>query len=232
MVALKKDGSLDEAKMKELIEVFRPTRQGELTMVEFVKSVDAVYKDLRVLYASIANATRMNAASQRLVDVVFFFILSCIVLDALGVDPIALFGSLAAFIVGLSFMVGGASSKYFEGLLFVLVRKPFDIGDRIAVSDVEGDVSGSGSSGWIVKDLDLFKTTVIFGTTGEEATYSNGSLANSRVINHNRSPKAVLSFLVRFGINTQKDKVQQFRRAVETYVKSSPREWLAFSGTL
>lgn len=41
-------------------------------------------------------------------------------------------------------MIGGASSKYFEGLLLVLVRKPFDIGDRIAVSDVNDDVSPLG----------------------------------------------------------------------------------------
>ena len=111
----------------------------------------------------------------------------------------------------------------------VLVRKPYDVGDRIAVSGVENDVSGNGSSGWVVKDLDLYKTTVIFGTTGEEATYSNGSLASSRIINHNRSPKGVLNFLVRFGIDVNKDKIKAFGKAVEQFVKDRPREWLAFS---
>jgi small-conductance mechanosensitive channel len=193
------------------------------------QSIDSVYKDLRVIRASIQNANKMNAASQRIVEVIFYFILVCIVLAALGIDPIALFGGLAAWLVGISFMIGGASSKYFEGLLLVLNRKPYDIGDRIAVSGIENDVSGDGSSGWIVKDLDLFKTTVIFGTTGEEATYSNGSLADSRIINHNRSPKAVLNFLVRFGIDAPKEKVKAFAEAVEQYVKERPREWLAFT---
>lgn len=130
----------------------------------------------------------------------------------------------------LSFLViGGASSKYFEGLLFVLCRKPYDIGDRVAVSGVEDEVSSSGSAGWIVKDLDLYKTTVVFSITNEEATYSNGSLANSRVINHNRSPKASMNFFVRFGIDVEKVKVKSFAQAVELFVKDRPREWLAFN---
>ena len=126
-------------------------------------------------------------------------------------------------------MIGGATSKWFEGLLFILVRRPFDIGDRIAVSGVEDEVSSGGSAGWIVKDLNLYYTTVIFGTTLEEATYSNGSLASSRVINHNRSPKAVLNFLVRFGINTPKEKLDEFAEKVKQFVRDRPRQWLTFS---
>lgn len=38
------DGYVDEHKVKELIKVFRPDRDGKLSRVEFVKSVDNVYK--------------------------------------------------------------------------------------------------------------------------------------------------------------------------------------------
>jgi small-conductance mechanosensitive channel len=62
---------------------------------------------------------------------------------------------LASFIIGFSFMISGASSDYFRGLLFILVQRPYDIGDRIAVAGPEDDASGTGSSGWIVKDVTL-----------------------------------------------------------------------------
>lgn len=55
-------------------------------------------------------------------------------------------------------MIGSASSKYFEGLLMILVRKPYDIGDRIVVADVEKESSPTGSPGWIVKDITLYYT--------------------------------------------------------------------------
>ena len=126
-------------------------------------------------------------------------------------------------------MIGGATSNWFEGMLFMLVRKPYDIGDRIAVSAPDAEVSPSGSSGWIVKDVNLYYTTVIFGTTMEEATYSNFSLSGLRIINHNRSPKAFLNFVVRVGIATPKEKIQKFAEKVKDYVKERPREWLSFS---
>jgi hypothetical protein len=34
-----------------------------------------------------------------------------------------MFLSLSSFVIGFAFMIGNASSKYFEGLLFILVRR-------------------------------------------------------------------------------------------------------------
>ncbi len=69
------------------------------------------------------------------------------------------------------------------------MRRPYDIGDRIHVSNVETDTNSNGSAYWVVDDITLFTTTVIYLPTNERATYSNGSLALSRIINANRSPK-------------------------------------------
>lgn len=38
--ARKEDGTVDKAKVKELIRLFRPSRSGKLNKLEFVKSVD------------------------------------------------------------------------------------------------------------------------------------------------------------------------------------------------
>lgn len=43
-------------------------------------------------------------------------------------------------------MIGAASSKYFEGLLFILVRRPFSIGDGIALSGVNDQTASTGVS--------------------------------------------------------------------------------------
>jgi small-conductance mechanosensitive channel len=55
-------------------------------------------------------------------------------------------------------MIGSASSKYFEGLLFILVRRPYNIGDLINVSNVEVQTSFDGAPGWIVENVTLFET--------------------------------------------------------------------------
>ena len=97
------------------------------------------------------------------------------------------------------------------------------------VSDPETDTSGKGSPTWIVKDVSLFATTMLYAATNEVATYSNGSLANSRIINAARSPQALLHTLLKFPLDTPYEKIQVYRDAVEQFVRNRPREWLSFA---
>ena len=55
-------GNFDEKKLKDLVKVFRPERDGTLCMLEFVRSIDRVYKDLRLLRASIRNSACLDTA--------------------------------------------------------------------------------------------------------------------------------------------------------------------------
>ena len=72
------------------------------------------------------------------------------------------------------------------------------------------------------------RRTIVYGTTQEVATVSNGSIANSRIINASRSPQAVLNFLQKFPIDVPLKKVQIFQTAMEKFIKARPREWLSF----
>ncbi len=108
--------------------------------------------------------------------------------------------------------------------MLILVRRPYDVGDKIALSDPGSDTSPSGSSTWFVEQVTLFTTTVRFATTNEVATYSNGSLAPLRIINAKRSPKAVVYVYMKFGSDAPYTKLKLFRSAVENFVKARPRE--------
>lgn len=112
----------------------------------------------------------------------------------------------------------------------ILARRPYDIGDRIAVSDVNQNTDMNGSPGWVVEKIDLFTTTVRFGSSREIATLSNGSLARSRIINMTRSDKAQINIFLKFSVDEPYSKVKVFRSAVESFVRERPREWLCLSG--
>jgi small-conductance mechanosensitive channel len=116
-------------------------------------------------------------------------------------------------------MIGSASSKYFEGLLFILARRPYGIGDIIHISDVEQDTSRDGSLGWIVNNVTLTQTTATWVPTLEVASFSNGSLSSSRIINWARSPNARFNINLSFPVSTNYEKIEIFKRAVEEYLK-------------
>ena len=139
LLALDKDGIIDQSKAKALIKLFRPDRQGRLTCLDFVKSVDAVYKEFRMLGATIDNSSQIDRAFENIFNVGFYVVTFTIILSQLGFDPLALFLSLSSVILAFAFMIGSASSKYFEGVLFILLRRPYGIGDRIQVGGIESD---------------------------------------------------------------------------------------------
>jgi small-conductance mechanosensitive channel len=135
LLAVNADGTLDDKKLTELVRLFRPDREGNLTLMDFAKSIDAVYKEIRLLRANVKNASRLDHAFEDIFHIFFFFVIGCICLAIVGVDPLALFASVSGFILGFSFMIGSACSKIVEGVLLILVRRPYDIGDRIGKSE-------------------------------------------------------------------------------------------------
>lgn len=128
LIAASLNGEIDQTKAKDLMRVFRPDRQGNLSVLDFVKSVDTVYKELRFLQASIDNSSQIDKSFENLVNVVFYAVVISFILSQLGFDPFSLFLSLSSIVLAFAFAIGSASAKYFEGLLFILVRRPYGIG--------------------------------------------------------------------------------------------------------
>jgi hypothetical protein len=114
LVALDNQGKMDEVKLKALVRLFRPNRNGDLTMLDFIKSCDKAYKASRLFRASIANSSQIDAAYESLINVVFYFILGLICLIILDLDPVKLFLSFSGIFLSFAFMFGSASAKYFE----------------------------------------------------------------------------------------------------------------------
>lgn len=114
VLAVQRGGGLDQERAKELIRTFRPDRDGGISMVDFVRSVDAVYKELRMLRATVAASSKIDKALESIMNIVFYVSAFCIILAAYGFDPLALFLSLSSIILAFAFMIGSASAKYFE----------------------------------------------------------------------------------------------------------------------
>ena len=164
-----------------------------------------------------------------------------------------MFLSLSSVILAFSFAIGSASAKYFEvridgarilstpffllnksfvishniqGLMFILLRNPYDIGDRISIDSPFEPCCADGVFTWYVEDVTLYYTTVRLGATNEVATIANSSLANSRIVNAARSHKALIYITLKFGLDVPYAKIQIFKTTVESFIKARPREWL------
>lgn len=74
-----------------------------------------MYKDIKLLKASIEAATKIDQSFERLFNILFYAVVATVVMALVGLDPLALFLSISTFVLAFSFMVSKASSNYFEG---------------------------------------------------------------------------------------------------------------------
>lgn len=145
--------------------------------------MDSVYRELRTLSAGISNATAIDRVFEMILNICFYTVLCFICFGILGIGVLTFAVTFSSTILALSFIIGSACSSIFEGLMMILVRRPYgtsksywletddvssinrisflhkycvlvtDIGDRIALSNVDDDTDPTGSLGWIVEGM-------------------------------------------------------------------------------
>jgi hypothetical protein len=129
------DGPLDRSKLKTIKRMFRPDKENFLSLLDFVKACDGLYKKLRFFRASVGNASVIDHHLESIIDGVFYFVLLLALLSFTGLNAWSLLVSISTLSVSISFAVGSSASKYIEGILLIAVRRPYDLGDRIYMMD-------------------------------------------------------------------------------------------------
>lgn len=226
LVAAEEDGTRDENKLKLVRKLFQPDANNELNLLAFVQSVDHIYKRARYLKSAYQNASAIDLELERILNILFYFVLTLILLSIMNFNPWPLLVSITSLLVSISFALGSSVSKYVEGVLLIAVRRPFDLGDRILLCGPEGNDTPGANSSWFVEDIRLFSTTIRYARTNEVSTVNNYSISLSRIVNCNRSANAIVVLELKFSILIlEGDKLKAFREALEKYVTENPRIW-------
>lgn len=84
ILAVDEKGKIDHEVVQPFIKLFRPDRNGNLSMLDFVRSVDSVYKEFRLLDATIENSSQIDLAFEKMFNVGFYAIVICVTLSQLG----------------------------------------------------------------------------------------------------------------------------------------------------
>jgi small-conductance mechanosensitive channel len=90
-----------------------------------LQSVDSVYRELRTLSAGINNATAIDRVFEMILNICFYTALFFISLGILGIGVLTFAVTFSSTVLALSFIIGSACSSIFEGLMMILVRRPY-----------------------------------------------------------------------------------------------------------
>lgn len=167
LLAMNPDGSIDQKRRKVLRRFFRPDRFDEVTILAFVQVCDSVYKQLRYFRASVGNSSVIDQVLEQIVDCIFYFVLFLVILSVLKLNPWTLLVSLSTLLFSTAFAIGPSLSRYIEGVLMIIARRPYDLGDRILICGSVNPTNFQPQLSWFVEDLNLFSTTLRYANTNE-----------------------------------------------------------------
>mmetsp|Transcript_6718 Transcript_6718/g.15340 ORF Transcript_6718/g.15340 Transcript_6718/m.15340 type:complete len:212 (-) Transcript_6718:147-782(-) len=110
-------------------------------------------------------------------------------------------------------------------MIMILVRRPYDLGDKINIADPMCPMH-PGPLNWQVQDLGLYATVIRGTRTHAVATVHNGSIAKMRIINRVKSVNALLEVMVQFDLHTPRSKIAEFKKELERYIDEQPGPWV------
>ncbi len=108
------DGTLDRGMKKSLENLFRPEADGEIPIVTFIQSCDVVYRKLRYFRASVGNASVIDKVLESIINGVFAFGLTIVILSLLNLNPWPLLVSVSTLLVSFAFAIGPTVAKAIE----------------------------------------------------------------------------------------------------------------------
>jgi hypothetical protein len=224
-LAVNHEGRLIESKVKELISVFQPNRDGCIPEHDFVRIIRVIYNERQSLRETIHWITHTHRQFEQLINVIFYVAVIITIPFFLGFDHKDLLLPMSAIIATFTFVIGSTCSDYTKGCLFILMRQPYSIGDFIQVNTFE-NVPFSKEKIYRVTEITLYDTKAVGLSNNVEISLSNGNHYGDQILNWGQSsPK--FQIVLEFPGNT-KDALficNSFQKKVHDYIKAHPRAW-------
>ncbi len=208
--------------------IFDRDQDGTVSKTEFRHTCISVYREIRNLAASVNDAA---LAFTSLADIIHWLVLAGLVFTTMvifGAQVQSIFAIILSLVLGLNVIIGDVAKKAFQGVIFLFVDHPYDIGDRILTSAV------NGNDPLIVCQINML-TTILHRWNGQEIYVSNASLAGSTIYNISRSSEQWERIDFQIAIDDKlsteskstTDKLGVFRDKLEAFLKSNAADYIA-----
>jgi small-conductance mechanosensitive channel len=117
---------------------------------------------------------------------------------------------------GLSWLIGGSLAEVLTSIIFLFIKHPYDVGDRIKV---EKDI-------YTVKEIRLLSTIFLAGDNALVQA-PNVVLNSQFIINFRRSPEMSEPFTFDVGYETSFEQIEALRGRMVAFLSNERRDYVA-----
>ncbi|RCI07803.1 hypothetical protein L249_5689 [Ophiocordyceps polyrhachis-furcata BCC 54312] len=202
--------------------VFDKDLNGDISLGEFEAVCNEIHLETKAIAASLKD---LDSVIHKL-DRVFLFI---IVIIAAAVFVVILSGSAAAglasigsTVLGLAWMLQATAQEFLQSIIFVFIKHPFDVGDRVTVY---------GSTGAKMKGDEYYVTEISLLYTefkkmqGHIVQAPNSILNTLFILNHRRSNGTSDPVLLEMRFGTPVEQINELKRRMVDFCLRHKRDY-------
>lgn len=214
----------DSEEAEAAFAMFDRDMNGDISMEELEAACVEIGRERKSITASLKD---LDSVVSRLDNVLEFFVvvISVIVfLTLISTSAAGVLTSAGSSVLALSWLFSATAQEFLQSVIFVFVKHPFDVGDRVTVYGNSGD-AGLGDD-YFVKQIALLYTE-FKKMQGHIVQAPNSYLNTLFILNQRRSGALAEAIPIVIKYGTTLEQIDGLRQRLVEFVRSERREFQA-----
>ncbi|KAI1190306.1 hypothetical protein F5B17DRAFT_96441 [Nemania serpens] len=202
--------------------VFDRDLNGDVSMEELEAFVDEVHREKKAIAASVKDLDSVITKLDRVFFVIIFIIAVIVFISTISPYTAAALASAGTAVLGLAWVLQATAQEFLQSIIFVFVKHPFDVGDRITVY---------GNTGTTLQGDDYYVTEISLLYTefkkmqGHIVQAPNSLLNTLFILNHRRSGSLADVFTLQIRYGTPSSVIRELEARMTEFVLANKRDY-------
>ncbi|KAI0280986.1 Mechanosensitive ion channel-domain-containing protein [Russula aff. rugulosa BPL654] len=188
---------------------------GDVSLDEIEQSCAEIHREQLSIEHSLSDLDSAVGRLDNLFMSLYVIVAALIIAVTLEAQLASLITATGTLVLGLSWLIGSSLHDILTSIIFLFVKHPFDVGDRIDLGD---------KGVFTVKEIRLLSTILLNGHGGN-VQVSNNVLADLFIQNIRRSPKMSESFSFDVNYSTTFKQIERLRSLMLSFVQMERRDF-------
>lgn len=202
--------------------MFDKDMNGDISMEELESVCVEIGRDRKSITASLKDLDSVVARLDNVFSFLVFIIVIIVFLSLISTSAAGVLTSAGSSILALSWLFSATAQEFLQSVIFVFVKHPFDVGDRVTIYGNTG-ASGMGDD-YFVKQISLLYTE-FKKMEGHIVQAPNTNLNNLFILNQRRSGGLAEAVPIVIKYGTTLDQINNLRQRLLEFVRSEKREY-------
>jgi small-conductance mechanosensitive channel len=202
--------------------MFDKDMNGDISMEELEAVCVEIGRERKSITASLKD---LDSVVSKLDDVFVFIVIVITLLvfiSLISTSAAGVLTSAGSAVLALSWLFSATAQEFLQSVIFVFVKHPFDVGDRVSIYGNTGAL-GRGDD-YFVKEIALLYTE-FKKMEGHVVQAPNSYLNTLFILNQRRSGALAEAVPVVIKFGTTLDQIDQLRQRLLEFVRSEKREY-------